>query len=143
MRGRNMLVIVSIVAVAAIAVAIAATAASGQSTPTSSRPKTITVTATATVDSTPDEAMFDLSVRSDDTDSAAAFAQNATDMKAVLDALKKAGVASDDIQTLNVTWASASRTAVSPTSARCSSRRTSSRSRCTIWRRSATCLMPP
>ena len=43
-----------------------------------------------------------MSVRSDDTDSAAAFAQNAIDMKAVLDALKKAGVASDDIQTLNV-----------------------------------------
>jgi uncharacterized protein YggE len=96
-------VIVSMVAVAAIAVAIAATAAAGESTPAPSRPgKIITVTSTATVDSTPDEALFDLSVRSQDPDSAAAFAQNATDMKAVLAALKKAGVAGDDIRTLNV-----------------------------------------
>src|SRR5436309_9288780 len=102
MRGKTPLVLVSVVAVAAIVVAIVATAASGESTPAPARAKIITVTSTATVDSTPDEAVFDLGVHSQDADSATAFTQNAVAMKRVLDGLKKAGVASSDIRTLRV-----------------------------------------
>jgi len=66
------------------------------------RSRTITVSSTATVKAQPDEAIVNLGVRSQSTDGAGAFAQNAKDMQAVLDALKAAGVNNEDVQTLNV-----------------------------------------
>jgi uncharacterized protein YggE len=64
--------------------------------------RTISVTSTATVKASPDEAVVTLGVRSEATDSAAAFEQNATDMQAVLDALGAAGIENKDIQTMTV-----------------------------------------
>src|SRR6266511_241965 len=46
--------------------------------------------------------VLDLGVRFESADSAAAFAQNAKDMQAVLDALKAAGITDKDVQTTNV-----------------------------------------
>jgi uncharacterized protein YggE len=95
------------IAVAAVTGALvlwlAATALAQDSPPPSAKPaRTITVTSTATVDVAPDEAVVALGVRSESPDSTAAFAQNADDMRAVLDAVKAAGVDERDIQTTNV-----------------------------------------
>ncbi len=91
------------VAVAALVVGFAARAMAGGDTPSTQKPaRTITVTSTATVKAAPDEAVVDLGVTSQSPDSAQAFAQNGTDMQAVLDALKAAGVAEKDLQTLRV-----------------------------------------
>ena len=91
-------------AIVALVVGFAAQAiASGDGTSTGKPTHTITVSSTATVDAKPDEAQATFEVRSEDPDSAVAFAQNAKDMQAVLDALKAAGIDDKDIQTLNVT----------------------------------------
>jgi uncharacterized protein YggE len=66
---------------------------------------TITVSSTATVKAAPDEAVVSLGVRSESPDSAAAFAQNARDMQAVLGAVGAAGIDERDIQTTNVSLA--------------------------------------
>jgi uncharacterized protein len=94
----------AVVAVAAaLVVWFAATAvAQGGSSPSAKPARTITVSSTATVEARPDEAVVDLGVRSESPDGAAAMAQNAGDMQAVLDALKAAGVDEKDIQTTNV-----------------------------------------
>ena len=95
--------IVAIVVVAGLVIILAASAMGGDQVSSTAKPtRTITVTSTATVKATPDEAVVNFGVRSEDPDSAAAFAQTAKDMQAVLDALKGAGVAKEDIQTLNV-----------------------------------------
>jgi uncharacterized protein YggE len=100
--NRRALVIVA-VAVAALAVGFTARAMATNDTSTSQKPaRTITVTSTATVKTAPDEAVVDLGVSTESPDSAQAFAQNATDMRAVLDALKAAGIADRDLQTLNL-----------------------------------------
>jgi uncharacterized protein YggE len=70
--------------------------------PSAKPARTITVESTATVQAAPDEAVVDLGVRSESPDSAAAFARNAKDMQAVLDAVKAAGVGEKDIETTNV-----------------------------------------
>jgi uncharacterized protein YggE len=91
------------VAVAALVIGFAARAMAGDGTPASQKPaRTITVTSTATVKTAPDEAVVDLGVSTESPDSAQAFAQNATDMQAVLDALKAAGLDQKDLQTLDV-----------------------------------------
>ncbi len=64
--------------------------------------RTITVTSTATVKAAPDEAVVDLGVRSESADGTDAFAQNAKAMQAVLEALRSAGIADEDVQTTNV-----------------------------------------
>lgn len=66
------------------------------------KPKTITVTSTATAKAAPDVAVVDIGVRSEDAESVAALEANAETMQEVLDAVKGAGVAEDDVQTLNV-----------------------------------------
>ncbi|HEX9123683.1 MAG TPA: SIMPL domain-containing protein [Actinomycetota bacterium] len=96
-------VVITAVAVAALVIGFTARAMAGDGAPTSQKPaRTITVTSTATVKAAPDEAVVDLGVSTESPDSAQAFAQNATDMQAVLDALKAAGVAEKDLRTLNV-----------------------------------------
>ena len=101
--SRRMGVIVAVVVVAGLVIGFAASAMGDDQGSSTAKPtRTITVTSTATVKATPDEAVVNFGVRSEDPDSAAAFAQNAKDMQAVLDALKAAGIAKEDIQTLNV-----------------------------------------
>ncbi|HZD80830.1 MAG TPA: SIMPL domain-containing protein [Actinomycetota bacterium] len=91
------------VAVVALLVGFGARAMAGNGDPSSQKPvHTITVTSTATVKAAPDEAVVDLGVSTSSPDSARAFAQNAADMQAVLDALKAAGIQQKDLQTLNV-----------------------------------------
>jgi uncharacterized protein YggE len=95
--------IVAAAVVAGLVIWFAATAfaqegASGSAKPT----RTIAVSSTATVKAHPDEAVVDLGVDSESVDSTEAFARNAKDMQAVLDALKTAGIADTDMQTTNV-----------------------------------------
>jgi uncharacterized protein YggE len=101
--NRRTMVILGIVAAAALVIGFAASAmGSDQASSTAKPSRTITVTSTATVKAKPDEALVNFGVRSEDADSAVAMAQNAKDMQAVLDALKAAGIADKDIQTLDV-----------------------------------------
>jgi uncharacterized protein len=87
----------------ALVIWLAATALAQGDPSASAKPaRTITVSSTATVKATPDEAVVDLGVRSESPVSATAFAQNAKDMQAVLDAVKAAGVEQKDIETTNV-----------------------------------------
>jgi len=96
-------VILALAVVAGVVIWIAATAMADNGTSTTGKPaRTITVSSTSTVKVQPDEAVVNLGVRSEATDGAGAFAQNAKDMQAVLDALKAAGVSDEDLQTLNV-----------------------------------------
>jgi uncharacterized protein YggE len=96
-------VILALAVVAGVVIWIAATAMADNGSSTTGKPaRTITVSSTSTVKVQPDEAVVNLGVRSEATDGAAAFAQNAKDMQAVLDALKAAGVNDEDLQTLNV-----------------------------------------
>ena len=96
-------VILALAVVAGVVIWIAATAMADNGSSTTGKPaRTITVSSRATVKVQPDEAVVNLGVRSEATDGAAAFAQNAKDMRAVLDALKAAGVSDEDLQTLNV-----------------------------------------
>ncbi len=100
---RRMGVIVIAAVVAGLVIWFAATAmAQSGATPSVKPARTITVSSTATVKAQPDEVVLDLRVRSESADSAAAFAQNAKDMQAVLDALKAAGITDKDVQTTNV-----------------------------------------
>lgn len=96
--------ILSAAAVAgALVIWLAATALAQDTSSPSGKPvHTITVRATATVKAVPDVAVVSLGVRSESPDSAAAFAQNAKDMQAVLDAVRAAGIDEKDIQTTNL-----------------------------------------
>jgi uncharacterized protein len=94
---------VVVVVAGALVLWVAATALAQDNPPPGAKPvRTITVTSTASVEAAPDEAVLSLGVRSEAPDSAAAVAQNAEDMQAVLDAVKTAGVDEKDIQTTNV-----------------------------------------
>ena len=63
--------------------------------------QTVTVLGSATVTVTPDEASFTVGVTTQDATVAAAQSANATQMQAVLQALKDKGVAEADLQTAN------------------------------------------
>jgi uncharacterized protein len=89
--------------VAGLMIWFAATAFAQDGGPPSAKPaRTITVDSTATVKVPPEEAVVDLGVHSESPDGATAFARNAQDMQAVLDALRAAGIADKDVQTTNV-----------------------------------------
>jgi uncharacterized protein YggE len=101
--GRRLSPTLAAVLVLGLVVGFAARAMAQDEGSSSQKPaRTISVTSTASVNASPDEAVVTLGVRSEATDSAAAFAQNATDMQAVLDALEAAGIEEKDIQTLAV-----------------------------------------
>lgn len=101
--SRRVAVIVAAVVVLGLVAGFAASAMGNDASPAAGKPsRTITVSSTATVKAPPDEALVNFGVRSEDPDSTKAIAQNAEDMTAVLDALKAAGIAEKDIQTLNV-----------------------------------------
>lgn len=99
---RTGIIVAGIVALALIAAFTVNAVAEDTSTAAAKPVRTITVSSTATVNATPDEAVVGFGVRSQNAESAAAFAQNAKDMQAVLDALEANGIAEKDIQTLNV-----------------------------------------
>lgn len=101
--NRRMGVIVGIVAATGLVIGFAASAMGSDQVSSTAKPsRTITVSSTATVKAKPDEALVNFGVRSLDADSTVAMAQNAKDMQAVLDALKGAGIAQKDIQTLDL-----------------------------------------
>ncbi|MEX2180600.1 MAG: SIMPL domain-containing protein [Gemmatimonadaceae bacterium] len=69
----------------------------------SESPRQVVVSASATVDVTPDRARLVIAVESRGQTSVAAAAENARIQAAVLDAVRRAGVASEQIRTLAVT----------------------------------------
>jgi uncharacterized protein len=69
---------------------------------TSSSGSTITVTGNATVDATPDQASFDFGVTTNGSTAADALSRNSAQAQSIIEALKKAGVASSHIQTTQV-----------------------------------------
>ena len=71
-------------------------------TATSSAGTTITVTGNGTVNGTPDRASFDFGVTTQASTAAEALSRNASEARGIVDALKKAGVESSDIQTTQV-----------------------------------------
>jgi hypothetical protein len=99
-RLRTILLISGVVLVAA-AIAGVAQPHLGRSA-TSSTGSTITVTGNGTVDSTPDRASFDFGVTTNGATAAQALSSNSARARAIIDALKKAGIASAAIQTTQV-----------------------------------------
>jgi uncharacterized protein len=71
-------------------------------TATPSTGSTITVTGDGTVDSTPDRASFDFGVTTNGATAAQALSRNSSEARALVDALKKAGVGASEIQTTQV-----------------------------------------
>lgn len=101
--GKRLLPAMAAVLVVGLVLGFGARAMAQDDGSSSQKPaRTITVSSTATVKTAPDEAVVTLGVRSESSDSATAFAENAKDMQAVLDALKATGIDQKDIQTLNV-----------------------------------------
>ncbi len=62
----------------------------------------ITVTGSGKVEAAPDKAALELGVETQSPSAKAALAENAERLRRVIDALRKAGVAKDDLQTSNV-----------------------------------------
>jgi uncharacterized protein len=99
-RFRTILLIAAVVLVAAAIAGVAQPRLGRSATPTTG--STITVTGNGTVDVTPDRASFDFGVTTNGTTAAQALNSNSTQAHSIIDALKKAGIASADIQTSQV-----------------------------------------
>ena len=99
-RLRTILLLAGVLLVAA-AIAGVAQPHLGRSA-TSSAGSTITVTGDGTVDSTPDQASFDFGVTTNGATAAQALSSNSARARSIIDALKKAGIASAAIQTSQV-----------------------------------------
>jgi uncharacterized protein len=99
-RLRTILLIAGVLLVAA-AIAGIAQPHLGRSA-TGSTGSTITVTGSGTVDSTPNQASFDFGVTTNGATAAEALSGNASQARAIIAALKKAGIPSADIQTTQV-----------------------------------------
>jgi uncharacterized protein len=97
--GKVILVAGLLLAAAAIA-GVAQPRLGRTATPTAGT--TITVSGDGTVDATPNRASFDFGVTSQGSTAAAALRRNADEARAILAALKKAGIDSSDIQTTQV-----------------------------------------
>jgi uncharacterized protein YggE len=97
---------IRIAAVAALVLAAAALAGVGRPDEARGEQGTttrgITVNASGTVETTPEEAARELGVETHAANAKDALAQNAERLRRVIDALRKAGVAKDDLQTSNV-----------------------------------------
>src|SRR5689334_5813640 len=99
-RLRTILVLAGVLLVAAAIAGVAQPHLGRSATPA---PGTaITVTGDGTVDATPDRASFDFGVTTQGATAAAALDGNASQARAIIDALKKAGLESSDIQTTQV-----------------------------------------
>jgi uncharacterized protein YggE len=99
-RLRTILLIAGVLLVAA-AIAGVAQPHLGRSA-TASTGSTITVTGNGTVDSTPNQASFDFGVTTNGATAAQALSSNSAEARSIIDALKKAGIASAEIQTTQV-----------------------------------------
>jgi hypothetical protein len=96
-------VIAAVVATAlVVGLAMQGFAASQTTSNDTAKPKTITVTSTATVSTSPDIAVFDVSVRGESADGSQAFDLAARKAANVLRAVRGAGVAQKDLTTLSV-----------------------------------------
>ncbi len=99
-RLRTTLLIAGVLLVAAAIAGVAQPHLGRSATPTAGT--TITVTGNGTVDATPDRASFDFGVTTNGATAAEALSRNASQARAIIDALKKAGIASSAIQTTQV-----------------------------------------
>jgi uncharacterized protein YggE len=99
-RSRTILLVAAVLLVAAAIAGVAQPRLGRSATPSAG--STITVTSDGTVDSTPDQASFDFGVTTDGATAAEALSRNSAQAGSIIDALKKAGTASSDIQTTQV-----------------------------------------
>lgn len=99
-RFRTILLLAGVLLVAAAIAGVAQPHLGRSATP--SPGSTITVTGNGTVDATPDQASFGFGVTTNGATAAEALSRNASQARAIIDALKKAGVGSSDIQTTQV-----------------------------------------
>src|SRR3954466_3930681 len=99
-RLRTTLLLAGVLLVAAAIAGVAQPHLGRSATPSNS--STITVTGNGTVDATPDRASFDFGVTTNGPTAAAALSRNASEARAIIAALKKAGIGSSDIQTTQV-----------------------------------------
>jgi uncharacterized protein len=108
-RLRTTLLLAGVLLVAAAIAGVAQPHLGRSATPTTGT--TITVTGNGTVDATPDRASFDFGVMTNGATAAEALSRNASQARAIIDALKKAGIASSAIQTTQVSlWPQTSST---------------------------------
>jgi uncharacterized protein YggE len=99
-RFRTILLVAGVLLVAAAIAGVAQPRLGRSATPSAG--STITVTGDGTVDSTPDQASFDFGVTTNGATAAEALSRNSAQAGSIIDALKKAGTASSDIQTTQV-----------------------------------------
>jgi uncharacterized protein YggE len=99
-RLRTTLLLAGVLLVAAAIAGVAQPHLGRSATPTTGT--TITVTGDGTVDATPDQASFDFGVTTNGATAAEALSRNSSQARAIIDALKKAGIASAAIQTTQV-----------------------------------------
>jgi uncharacterized protein YggE len=99
-RLRTILLIAGVLLVAAAIAGVAQPHLGRSATPPTG--STITVTGSGTVDASPDRASFDFGVTTNGGTAAAALSSNSAQARAIVTALKKAGVAESDIQTTQV-----------------------------------------
>jgi uncharacterized protein len=99
-RFRTTLLIAGVLLVAAAIAGVAQPHLGRSATPATGT--TITVTGDGTVDATPDRASFDFGVTTNGATATEALSRNASQARAIIDALKKAGIASSAIQTTQV-----------------------------------------
>ena len=99
-RFRTILLLAGVLLVAAAIAGVAQPHLGRSATP--SVGSTITVTGNGTVDATPDQASFGFGVTTNGATAAEALSRNVSQARAIIDALKKAGVGSSDIQTTQV-----------------------------------------
>ena len=99
-RFRTILLVAGVLLVAAAIAGVAQPRLGRSATPSTG--STITVTGDGTVDATPDQASFDFGVTTNGATAAEALSHNSAQADSIIDALKKAGIASADIQTTQV-----------------------------------------
>src|SRR3954470_16976797 len=107
-RLRTTLLLAGVLLVAAAIARVAQPHLGRSATPATGT--TITVTGNGTVDATPDRASFDFGVTTNGATAAEALGRDASRARAIIAALKRAGVASSAIQTTQVSlWPQTSR----------------------------------
>src|SRR5215471_16169257 len=99
-RFRTILLVAGVLLVAAAIAGVAQPRLGRSATPPAG--STITVTGNGTVDATPDRASFDFGVTTNGATARQALSRNSSEARTIIDALKKSGVDSSDIQTTQV-----------------------------------------
>jgi len=99
-RLRTILLLAGVLLAAAAIAGVAQPHLGRSATPSAGT--TITVTGNGTVDATPDRASFDFGVTTNGATAAQALSRNSSEARAIVAALRNAGVADSDIQTTQV-----------------------------------------